>query len=143
MAGSVCNLGLLYMYLSFTYETFRCNYERTIFVDESVFNLHLQTSTRANVTVPMRRSVSLIASIGIAPLYHTKIIDKTTVNSNIFSKYLRELCTNLGEVHQCMYLHVCMCTAQVIYKKLQRNLGTNPISFHHIRRCLSNWMYLF
>lgn len=86
---------------------FSGDFSKAIFVDESSFNLHLKRTmgrskqgTRANVTVPTirGRSVSLIASISINGMCHCKTIANSTVNANIFSEYLHELCLYLKDI---------------------------------------------
>lgn len=84
-------------------------------MDESPFNLHLRRQqgrskkgTRANVIIPTirGRSVSLISSIGVLGMHHSKIIDNGTVNANIFADYITELCQYLYD--NCSMRNVCI-----------------------------------
>ena len=80
------------------------DFANIVFVDESSFNLHCQRSqarskkgTRANVVIPTirGRSVSLISSMSIKNMLYSKIISNSTVNGDVFTMYLTELCTYL------------------------------------------------
>ena len=80
---------------------FSVDYSKIVFADESSFNLHLQRTyarsrvgTRANVTIPTvrTRSISLISSISHTRICFSKVISVTTVNADVFSEYLKELC---------------------------------------------------
>uniref|UniRef100_A0A0N5BH91 Paired domain-containing protein n=1 Tax=Strongyloides papillosus TaxID=174720 RepID=A0A0N5BH91_STREA len=80
---------------------FNNDYSKIVFVDESSFHLHIQRTfsrskkgTRSNVKVPTirGRSVTLIASISISQMCHCKVISNSTVDADIFSEYLEELC---------------------------------------------------
>lgn len=50
--------------------------------------------TRANTLMPTvrGRSVSMIASMGVSGMHYHKIISNSTVNGNIFSCYIEDLC---------------------------------------------------
>ena len=74
--------------------------ESIIFIDESGFNCHLRRSkarsrenTPARVQIPTirGRNVSLIAAMNIRGMVYTKVISISTVNTNIFCEFLREL----------------------------------------------------
>jgi len=83
------------------------DYRRLVFIDEISFNLHLsrkngrsKRGTRTNVTVPTvrGRSITLISSLTINGMPYSKVVINSTVNANIFSEYIRELCRYLKEV---------------------------------------------
>ena len=80
------------------------DFSSVVFVDETSFNLHLRRKflwslpgTRLNIRVPtaMGRSVSMILRLTLSGMAHCKVISNTTVNGDIFSNYIVELCTHL------------------------------------------------
>ncbi|KAF7684921.1 hypothetical protein CDIK_4330, partial [Cucumispora dikerogammari] len=80
------------------------DYSNIVFVDESSFNLHIRRTRgrsrvglRVNIVVPTvrGRSISLICSISAVGLVYSKVIAHSTVNSDIFSTYLEEMCNYL------------------------------------------------
>ena len=86
---------------------FNNDFSNIVFVDESSFNLHLQRSqarskqgTRAKAIIPTvrGRSATLIASIMANKMGFCKVVSNSTVNANLFSEYLFDLCAHLKEV---------------------------------------------
>jgi transposase len=86
---------------------FENNFSYAVFIDESGFNLHLKRSygrsrqgSRAISRIPVvrGRSISLLASLTIEGMGFCKTICNSTVNGEIFSEYLEELCVYLRDI---------------------------------------------
>jgi len=93
------------------------DYRDVVFIDESSFNLHISRSqgrsrmgTRVNTQIPTvrGRSISLIYSISSNQMIFSKVINNSTVNADIFTTYLKELCfflkNNLSREKVCFIL---------------------------------------
>jgi len=88
-------------------ECFRADFSKVIFVDECRFNNQIRRShgrslcgTRVNISIPVLRgrNITLISSISLTSLCYTKVVTESTVNANIFNKYIEELCIYLKDV---------------------------------------------
>ena len=86
---------------------FNNDFSKAVFIDESSFNLHLKRSharfkkrTLAIVTVTILRGqyISLLASMTINGMAYCKTISNSTVNADIFTEYINELCAYLRDI---------------------------------------------
>ena len=86
---------------------FNNDFSKDVFIDELSFNLHLKRynarskkGTSAIVTVPTirGRSISLLASMTINGMTYCKTISNSTVNADIFTEYINELCAYLRDI---------------------------------------------
>jgi len=105
---------------------FNNDFSGVIFIDESSFNLHLKRSharskqgTRAIVSTPTvrGRSISLIASMTINGMGYCKTIANSTVNANIFTEYITELCCYWRDVLHMQKACLIMDNARIHKKK--------------------------
>lgn len=88
---------------------FNNDFSRVVFIDETSCNLHVKRSqarsrkgTRAIVNIPTvgGRLISMIASLSINKMCYCKTSTNSTVNADIFSTYISELCAYLfNEIH--------------------------------------------
>ena len=106
---------------------FNNNFSKAVFIDESSFNLHLKRShvrskkvTRAIVTVSTIRvrSISLLESMTINGMAHCKTISNLTVNPDIFTEYINELCACLRDIFHIQSACLILDSSK-IYKKTE------------------------
>lgn len=127
---------------------FNNDYSGAVFIDEAGFNLHLRRSyararrgERANIRIPTvrGRSITLIASMMNNGMKYCKIISNSTVNADIFSQYVNDLCAYLRDVENLSNACLILDNAR-IHRKNDIERITNEFGYTY--KFLSPYSYM-